>query len=188
MSIELSRRDFMKCSAVAALAVASGTLLTGCGGGGGVSGVGLGTSVNMNGVTVTMEHQDSPIRLGDYELVKIEFDLKNNTESVKQIGTSAGNFVDNVLGVVGECKATDSPAPLKKLGNSRNFQVRAVDAEGNNVNVYAYIDYCDEVLSNGNLAPKDDADIILYCAVDSDWKAMSIDYKHLGGQRFVARK
>lgn len=29
MSIQLSRRDFMKCSAVAVLAAASGTLLTG---------------------------------------------------------------------------------------------------------------------------------------------------------------
>lgn len=34
MSIQLSRRDFMKCSAVAVLAAASGTLLTGCSGGG----------------------------------------------------------------------------------------------------------------------------------------------------------
>ena len=37
MSIQLSRRDFMKCSAVAVLAAASGTLLTGCSGGAGGS-------------------------------------------------------------------------------------------------------------------------------------------------------
>lgn len=187
MSIELSRRDFMKCSAVAALAVASGTLLTGCGGGGGSTGVGLNTPVNLKGVTMVMNDLDCPARLGEYELVKVEFELNNKSETVQQIGTSAGNLVDNVLGVVGECIATGSPEPLKKLSNSRNFQVHAVDAEGKNVAVYAYVDVCDEILSNGKLAPGADADIVLYCAVDSDWQALTIDYKHLGGQRFVAR-
>lgn len=188
MSIELSRRDFMKCSAVAALAVASGTLLTGCGGGGGSYGVGLGTPVNMNGVTVTMIDQDAYYPLDDCQLVKIEFELTNNTESVKNFGTSAGDFLDNALEVVGECIATGSPAPLKNLGKkSSNFTVTAVDAEGKSVKVYAYVDIPDNLLANGHLAPKDDVDIKLYCAVDSDWEAMTIDYKRLGGQRFLAR-
>lgn len=187
MSIELSRRDFMKCSAVAALAVASGTLLTGCGGGGGSTGVGPDSPITRKGVAIEMERYQNRLLVGDFQLMKIEFELKNNTDSSQAVAASVGSVMTDMGKIIDECVSTMSWKPLQKLSNSRDFQVTAADANGNKVPVYAHVAFSDVFVTNGQLAPGAEADIVLYCAIDSTWDTLVIDYKHLGGQRFIQR-
>jgi len=173
MSIELSRRDFMKCSAVAALAVASGTLLTGCGGGGATSGIRPNQPINKNGLAVEMDYYDSPFRIGDFELVEIEFDVKNNSDRPYPIATSAGDVLNDMIRAMRQCWAQGSTKPLKDLESTRNFKVTAEGGE-----VYAYIAYSSYGWST--LEPGHDADIHLYCAVSAGWKTLNIRYSSLG--------
>lgn len=96
MSIQLSRRDFMKCSAVAVLAAASGTLLTGCSGGVGGGSIAPNTTITTSdGLSVKMNTFSRPtignigtpdynsvITLGDkVELFEISFDLTNQRQA-----------------------------------------------------------------------------------------------------------
>lgn len=53
MSMNFSRRDFLKCTGITVLAVGMGSLLTGCGGGGSGSGTaGINTPLTIDGITV----------------------------------------------------------------------------------------------------------------------------------------
>ena len=53
MSMNSSRRDFLKCTGITVLAVGMGSLLTGCGGGGSGSGTaGVNTPLTIDGITV----------------------------------------------------------------------------------------------------------------------------------------
>lgn len=179
MSIELSRRDFMKCSAVAALAVASGTLLTGCGGGGG-TGLRPGqTYTTQNGVSVKMNgyipHIGLGPNLGDFEIIEVTFSVTNGSDTDVKIGTSAGDVVDSVFEAIDKIIDSESPESLKNLSN---FNVTSEGAK-----VYTYIDYNDNHFYM--LRPNDSATIHLFCAVSSTWKTLNIRYQHLGNLSFV---
>lgn len=179
MSIELSRRDFMKCSAVAALAVASGTLLTGCGGGGGSGLRPDQTYISRDGVSIKMNGYVPQFglgpMLGDFEVIEVTFSVTNGSEFEQKIGTSAGNVVDSIVDAIDKIIASDSPESLKNLSNFK------VSAEG--AKVYTYIDFNDRHYYK--LAPGASTTIHLLCALTPGWKTLNIRYQHLDNISFI---
>lgn len=191
MSIELSRRDFMKCSAVAALAVASGTLLTGCGGGGGASNIPADRPVTAKGVTVEMERYDDPIHLiggfyhkdviplgSKYELVEINFEVENNSDAPVTIVNGLSESVGNVVIALGQCIKDKSPEALESLKKSRNFDVSADNGSVSSID-FVNLEFNGD-FDPATLAPGEDTDIHLLCVAPAGWKTLNIRYNKLG--------
>jgi len=108
MSMNFSRRDFLKCAGITVLAVGAGSLLTGCGGGGSGDGAaGVGTPATIKGVTVTVtgfEVEDVKVGIGDVTIGDTskkflfpEVTVKNETGEILRIG-GASNFTLKVDG------------------------------------------------------------------------------------------
>lgn len=191
MSIQLSRRDFMKCSAVAVLAAASGTLLTGCSGGAGGS-IPADQPISKNGLTVEMERwndskhpvlgkpdYDNFITIGDYQLLDLTFELENNTDKLIPIVNAPHVTVGKLLIAVGTCISTQKPDALfKYLQEGGTF---TVTADNKPVScVFYFEEDIDTLLTPTQLAPKGDVDVHLLCLVPANWSKLNISYNTLG--------
>lgn len=191
MSIQLSRRDFMKCSAVAVLAAASGTLLTGCSGGAGGS-IPADQPISKNGLTVKMERwndskhpvlgkpdYDNFITIGDYQLLDLTFELENNTDKLIPIVNAPHVTVGKLLIAVGTCISTQKPDALfKYLQEGGTF---TVTADNKPVScVFYFEEDIDTLLTPTQLAPKGDVDVHLLCLVPANWSKLNISYNTLG--------
>ena len=191
MSIQLSRRDFMKCSAVAVLAAASGTLLTGCSGGAGGS-IPADQPISKYGLTVEMERwndskhpvlgkpdYDNFITIGDYQLLDLTFELKNNTDKFIPIVDDPHVTVGELLIAVGTCIRTKKPdAQFKYLQEGGTF---TVTADNKPVSCVFYFEKdIDTILTPTKLAPKGDVDVHLLCLVPANWSKLNISYNTLG--------
>lgn len=191
MSIQLSRRDFMKCSAVAVLAAASGTLLTGCSGGAGGS-IPADQPISKYGLTVEMERwndskhpvlgkpdYDNFITIGDYQLLDLTFELKNNTDKFIPIVDDPHVTVGELLIAVGTCISTKKPDALfKYLQEGGTF---TVTADNKPVSCVFYFENdIDTLLTPTKLAPKGDVDVHLLCLVPANWSKLNISYNTLG--------
>lgn len=191
MSIQLSRRDFMKCSAVAVLAAASGTLLTGCSGGGSGS-IPADQPISKYGLTVEMERwndskhpvlgipdYDNFITIGDYQLLDLTFELKNNTDKFIPIVDDPHVTVGELLIAVGTCISTKKPDALfKYLQEGGTF---TVTADNKPVSCVFYFEKdIDTILTPTKLAPKGDVDVHLLCLVPANWSKLNISYNTLG--------
>lgn len=108
MSMNFTRRDFLKCAGITVLAVGAGSLLTGCDGGGSGGGTaGVGTPVTINGITVTVtgyETKEVKAGIGDVTIGDTskkflfpEVTVKNETGDILRIG-GASNFTLKVDG------------------------------------------------------------------------------------------
>lgn len=183
MSIQLSRRDFMKCSAVAVLAAASGTLLTGCSGGGSGIGIAPNQKVTLKSVDVVMSNIDHNLTIKvdnkGISLLDFTFTVSNPTSSQKQILTSIGEQTDHIIETILKCQTENSLEPLKSLAMSPNFTVKTDVGEA-----YAYIDYSSCGIY---LDPYQSGTVHICCAVPSDWNVLSVYCKHLDAT-FVHRK
>ena len=191
MSIQLSRRDFMKCSAVAVLAAASGTLLTGCSGGAGGS-IPADQPISKYGLTVEMERwtdskhpvlgkpdYDNFITIGDYQLLDLTFELENNTDKFIPIVDDPHVTVGELLIAVGTCISTKKPDALfKYLQEGGTF---TVTADNKPVSCVFYFEKdIDTILTPTKLAPKGDVDVHLLCLVPANWSKLNISYNTLG--------
>lgn len=191
MSIQLSRRDFMKCSAVAVLAAASGTLLTGCSGGAGGS-IPADQPISKDGLTVEMERwndskhpvlgkpdYDNFITIGDYQLLDLTFELKNNTDKSISIVDAPHVTVGKLLTAVGTCISTQKPDALfKYLQEGGTF---TVTADNKPVSCVFYFENdIDTLLTPTKLHPRGDVDVHLLCLVPANWSKLNISYNTLG--------
>ena len=198
MSIQLSRRDFMKCSAVAVLAAASGTLLTGCSGGG--SGVIItpnqefttpsGLSVKMHPFgrptikipSINDSEYNNVIALGDkIEIFEISFDLKNNGNTPIPVIDKPNVAIGKVVTAIGQCLMTTPPSykPLKEcLKDNHSFTVCAdKDKKVGCVHFFEKDNWYDDLT---NLAPGGSIEVHLLCVAPAGWKKLNITYNKLG--------
>lgn len=192
MSIQLSRRDFMKCSAVAVLAAASGTLLTGCSGGVGGGSIPADKPISKNGLTVEMERWNDPkypilgnsdydnvISIGGYQLLDLTFKLENNTDTSIPIVDAPHVTVGKLLTAVGICMSTQKPDALfKYLQEGGTF---TVTADNKPVSCVFYFETdIDTLLTPTKLAPNGDVNVHLLCLVPANWSKLNISYNTLG--------
>lgn len=198
MSIQLSRRDFMKCSAVAVLAAASGTLLTGCSGGG--SGVIItpnqefttpsGLSVKMHTFgrptikipSINDSEYNNVIALGDkIEIFEISFDLKNNGNTPIPVIDKPNVAIGKVVTAIGQCLITTPPSykPLQEcLKDNHSFTVRTDKGEKVGcVHFFEKDNWYDDLT---NLAPGKKIEVHLLCVAPAGWKRLDIAYNKLG--------
>lgn len=197
MSIQLSRRDFMKCSAVAVLAAASGTLLTGCSGGG--SGVIITPDhefTTPSGLSVTMHTFGRPtikipsindseynnvIALGDkIEIFEISFDLKNNGNTPISVIDKPNVAIGKVVTAIGQCLMTTPPSykPLQEcLKDNHSFTVRT-DKDDPVACVHFFEKDWHENLTS--LEPGKKIEVHLLCVAPAGWKKLNITYNKLG--------
>lgn len=192
MSIQLSRRDFMKCSAVAVLAAASGTLLTGCSGGG--SGVIIppdqefttpsGLSVKMNTFSrptignIGTPDYNSVITLGDkVELFEISFDLTNNGKQPIAVVDPVNVALHDLAAAVFQCHNDRSPKPLEKYLQDKSFNVRTDKGEKVGCVHFFERDWHENLAS---LEPGKKIEVHLLCVAPAGWKKLNITYNKLG--------
>ena len=191
MSIQLSRRDFMKCSAVAVLAAASGTLLTGCSGGGSGITYEAGVPASANGITVTLmrrNESDSPafgsnvgydniLGIGDHQLLDLTFEVENTTDKPIRIVEDPHIRLGELIVAIGNCVKSEDLAPLKAhLQTAGTFMVQA---DGKQI---PYLFYFENDIDNlfAVLAPNGDVKVHLLCVAPLNWKKININYKKLG--------
>lgn len=193
MSIQLSRRDFMKCSAVAVLAAASGTLLTGCSGGGSGITYEAGVPASANGITVTLmrrNESDSPafgsnvgydniLGIGDHQLLDLTFEVKNTTDKPIRIVEDPHIRLGKLIEAIGNCVESEDLAPLKAhLQTAGTFMVQA---DGKQIPYLFYFEKdIDNLFNPADLAPNGDVKVHLLCVAPLNWKKININYKKLG--------
>lgn len=193
MSIQLSRRDFMKCSAVAVLAAASGTLLTGCSGGGSGITYEAGVPASANGITVTLmrrSESDSPafgsnvgydniLGIGDHQLLDLTFEVKNTTDKPIRIVEDPHIRLGKLIEAIGNCVESEDLAPLKAhLQTAGTFMVQA---DGKQIPYLFYFEKdIDNLFNPADLAPNGDVKVHLLCVAPLNWKKININYKKLG--------
>lgn len=193
MSIQLSRRDFMKCSAVAVLAAASGTLLTGCSGGVGGGSIAPNTTITTSdGLSVKMNTFSRPtignigtpdynsvITLGDkVELFEISFDLTNNGKQPIAVVDPVNVALDDLATAVFQCHINKSPDPLVKYLQDKSFNVRTDKGEKVGcVHFFEKDNWYDDLT---NLAPGKKIEVHLLCVAPAGWKRLDIAYNKLG--------
>ena len=108
MSMNFSRRDFLKCTGITVLAAGMGSLLTGCGGGGSGSGTaGVNTPLTIDGITVKVtefEQEDVTASIADikatdttHKFLFPEVTVRNESGKVFRMG-GASNFALKVDG------------------------------------------------------------------------------------------
>ena len=101
----ITRRNFLKCAGVAALAVTASGIFTGCAGGGGdgISGVGVNKTVTADGVKIKLlgyqEYWTSQM-VGNYSgqtMIQICFGLENQSGKSIQMGNTSQDYITKVL-------------------------------------------------------------------------------------------
>lgn len=107
MSINITRRDFLKCAGITVLAVGAGGLLTGCEDGGGSGTAGINTPQTIKGITVKVTgYEEEKVTAGiagitvtddNRRFLFPEVTVTNKNETVALI-SSASNFVLKVDG------------------------------------------------------------------------------------------
>lgn len=192
MSIQLSRRDFMKCSAVAVLAAASGTLLTGCGGGGVGGAIGpnqLITTSNRLAVKMSAYYKppigsigepdyNSVITLGDkVELFEISFELTNNGNKPIAVIEKPNVAIGTLITAIGECVTSNSSKPLEQHLRDNSFVVRTDKGEKVGCVHFFEKDWHESLTS---LAPGKKIEVHLLCVAPAGWKRLNIAYNKLG--------
>lgn len=192
MSIQLSRRDFMKCSAVAVLAAASGTLLTGCSGGVGGGSIAPNTMITTSdGLSVKMNTFSRPtignigtpdynsvITLGDkVELFEISFDLTNNGKQPIAVVDPVNVALDDLATAVFQCHINKSPDPLVKYLQDKSFNVRTDKGEKVGCVHFFERDWHENLTS---LEPGKKIEVHLLCVAPAGWKKLNITYNKLG--------
>lgn len=166
MTVELSRRDFMKCTGLTVLAVASSGLLTACG-----QAATYPAEATINGVKVSLKGYETVVGFTgfgqNYSVIKVVFNLENTTDTEKQLSTSIGQAIDAAI-------ASDYSKLISMFtGTSSNF---SVSPDSGTVLVKTDIAY-----QNGKAVAKLDAKatgtVELYIAISGTWRTMNLTYK-----------
>lgn len=132
MSMNFSRRDFLKCTGITVLAVGMGSLLTGCGGGGSGSGTaGINTPLTIDGITVKVTgFEQRDIKAGasgfevEYKDAKFlfpEVTVRNESGKIFRFG-GASNFALKVDG-----KAVTSSVPYATAAAALGYDYTLLD-------------------------------------------------------------
>ena len=192
MAMDFSRRDFMKCAGVTVLAVASGSLLTGCGGSDAGVHYGVDKPVDIAAgagksgkATVTLKgYKDGWFTnldalasklTGTYANTKwitVSLKIENNTDGDILLGNTTEDKLKAVIASI----MTGNFQPLTKLHNE-NFAITCTGgavyfgAVGYSVTEDGNIDAYSETLAKG-----DSGFVKLYCVVPNNWGKMDILY------------
>lgn len=122
---------------------------------------------------------DNFITIGDYQLLDLTFELKNNTDKFIPIVDDPHVTVGELLIAVGTCISTKKPDALfKYLQEGGTF---TVTADNKPVSCVFYFEKdIDTILTPTKLAPKGDVDVHLLCLVPANWSKLNISYNTLG--------
>lgn len=184
MANNMSRRVFLKCAGVAALAVTTSGIFAGCSGPSGGSGTDtvydVNETVETNGVKVKLlGYQQGLLSeiAGNHSgqsLIAVCFNVENQSEQPIQMGNTTQDMIDRVWEAIKNYE-------FKELGKSE-FKL----AVNNQLIGHAAIGYNDMSSAGigsalgagflGTLEPKKSGCIKVFAVVPNDWESLGIQY------------